>query len=215
MTAKRATTGDDVSRAVAPPRARKGRSAATKAQPRRANGRFVDKLTRKLIAEVCSYVEQGAAAGPAAARAGIPLRTFWSWIARGRNGSGTVLERELAEAVLGAEERMLADGAISLWNADDWRAKLAVMERRRPAEWGPPEKRVQHAGRIALVHEGDLTPERLRSALDSGEFSAGEIETAIRFLRWVRGQAGEVIDGKALELEAGEDEAEAEEAEAA
>jgi hypothetical protein len=205
---KRAKTRDVPSSAVAPHGARKSaRSRATKAQPRartKAGPRTVSRLTRAVISDINAELEQGATFHGAAAAAGVPRRTFFDWLARGRNGSGSALERKLAEVVELAFDRVDGEGAKRLWLDDDWRAVAWFLERRSPDRWGPPERRVQHGGAIGLY--AAITPERLREALVAGEISDGDVETFARVWRVLSGRqvGGEIIEGEALEIEAGE-----------
>lgn len=198
---------DDVPSSIAPSRARPSRrSRAAKAHPRRLKPAnvFAGRLTRKVVETIREQLENGAPIKGAAAYAGVPTRTLYDWLARGRNGAGTPLERELASTIEAAVERAKADGATRLWNEDDWRAVAWVMERRFPSEFGPPERRHLHGGAVGLY--AAITPERLRSALEADEISIEDAHCFARVWRVLMGGdlAGEVVEGEARELESGE-----------
>lgn len=176
------------------------------AQPRR-NGRVAKRLTRPVITKIGEGIERGYALDGAAAHAGIPTRTFWEWLARGRNGSGTQLEVELA-AVCDVELAMLKSGGMRrVLEDEDWRAVAWYLERRWPDEFGPPERRVRHGGAVGLY--AAITPERLRAALDSGQITSEDASTFARVWQALVEHGGDLVDDEVLELEAGDQGAEA------
>lgn len=95
------------------------------------------KLTRKMLDEIVSALQQHLSLGGAARRVHVPKSTLVSWLRRGRDGSGSRLMQELARRV----DEVLADleayhvariaAATKQWQASAW-----LLERRFVDDWG-------------------------------------------------------------------------------
>ena len=120
------------------------------------------KLTPKLQAEICGYIENGNTFTRAFCLAGIGEKTFYQWKAQGEtdieNGKDTI-HSQFAQAIKKAEEKFKAWNIQQIMNAgkqsNHWQACAWLLERKYPDEFGRKE-RVEHSGTIVKAKE---TPE--------------------------------------------------------
>lgn len=84
----------------------------------------------------------GVPIGTAAVANGIPKRTFFEWLAKGRGDEGAEPYRTFAVEVDEAQEAWAARAVRRIDQAGekDYRALAWLLERRRPEEFGDPAK---------------------------------------------------------------------------
>lgn len=101
-------------------------------------------LTPELIVAVCKCIEGGNFRDQAAKKAGIPIRTFRRWCARGKKARSGIYA-EFWHAVLAAEaaaetssvEAILAAGKVDVTHLKWW------LERKHPERWGRDRLRLK------------------------------------------------------------------------
>src|SRR5947207_179013 len=105
------------------------------------------KLTDEVSERICRAVRAGNYPARAARSCGIAESTFYRWMEEGR-GAERGPYRDFYEAVRDAE----AEGevhAVAILRKEmmsDWRAALALLERRHPERWRRRERREHLAG---------------------------------------------------------------------
>jgi hypothetical protein len=101
--------------------------------------------TPKLITHICELIRRGVKPRPAALLCGVSSTSYHAWSTRA--AQGTQPFAELVERIARAEAEAQAHLEQIVVNAagSDWRAALALLERRWPAEYGRRE-RIVHAG---------------------------------------------------------------------
>jgi transposase len=129
-----------------------------------------DGLTEAAADRIVNALRAGAYTAEAAAHAGVSVRTFQRWRARGEQADAEERYRTFAEraAKAEAEAKVFAIGIVRTAMSQDWRAAAWLLEHRWPQEWGRrnvevtgPEGgpvEVQEAGRWDL---GALSDEEL------------------------------------------------------
>jgi hypothetical protein len=121
------------------------------------------KLTPEIETKIVTVVSQGCDNEAAAAAAGIPLRTLYRWLARGRKASSGRY-KDFAFNVDRARQQVQIVCA-AVWKKaaqKDWRAARALLRTRFPEQWSDHKKvdvnaKVEHSGgvRICLPPEKD------------------------------------------------------------
>ncbi|MGC2303522.1 hypothetical protein [Candidatus Binatus sp.] len=99
------------------------------------------KLTAKVSQVICDAVRVGSYFSVACRAAGISMDTFARWKKRGAAGEepfATFLQ-DLQQAQ--DDHELAAVKAIHAAGADDWRAHLAILERRHPEKWSRARER--------------------------------------------------------------------------
>ena len=103
------------------------------------------KLTAEVSERICRAIRAGNYPATAARAAGIAESTFYRWMEEGRSAESGKY-RDFHEAVKRAEAEGEARAVvlISKAMAKDWRAAMALLERRHPERWRRRE-RLEHA----------------------------------------------------------------------
>lgn len=124
-------------------------------------------LTPEIQAKIVAYIRAGAFDHAAAEAAGVPIRTFYEWIARGENRHATrgstpqlvAFAREVAKAK--AEARITAE---------------ATVHQQRPSHW------LAYAARTKDGREGWSDPGKSKSGGDSAlqRFSDQQIQAELQ-----------------------------------
>jgi hypothetical protein len=126
------------------------------------------KLTKEAGERICSAIRAGNYPATAARASGIAESTFYRWMERGRIEERGPY-RGLYEAVKDAEAEGEAH-AVAILRKEmkgDWRAAVALLERRHPERWRRRER-----------HEHPASDERPR--IDLTELSERELRTLER-----------------------------------
>lgn len=100
------------------------------------------RLTPKLRASILEMILTGVPIGTAAVACGIPKRTFFDWLSKGRGEDAADPYRTFAVEVDEAQEAWAARAVrrIDAAGEKDYRALAWLLERRRPDEFGDPAK---------------------------------------------------------------------------
>jgi hypothetical protein len=136
------TPPDDTSDtpAVSPPAV----TAPARAQRRRSGGKKprLLRLTPKLRGQVLEMIGAGIPLKTAAVANGVPARTFFDWLAKGRAEDAAEPYASFAREVDEAMERWAARAVrrIDTHGEKDWRAEAWLLERKRPEEWADPNR---------------------------------------------------------------------------
>lgn len=121
------------------------------------------KLSRELANAVAELVRQGAYWEEAALSIGISRASLYAWREEGEadleHGRDTVFSHFL-DAITRASAEAEAQAASALYRHrfTDWRAALAFLERRNPAQWGKREH-VEHSGTVRTPEPELVEPE--------------------------------------------------------
>lgn len=94
------------------------------------------KLTLDLQAKLCKDLESGISRPAASARAGIPERTFYRWLKRGKHAaSGLYWQfcQEIKKAEANLEKFHIDRLALGL---PGWQSSAWLLERKWPERWG-------------------------------------------------------------------------------
>jgi hypothetical protein len=123
------------------------------------------KLTKQVQERICSAIRAGNYPAVAAVAAGISEATFYRWMEQGRT-AGKGPHRDFYEAVkqAEAESEVHAVAILRKEMKGDWRAAVALLERRHAGRW----RRQQH-------HQ--LTVEDERPVLDLRRLSDRELKS--------------------------------------
>jgi hypothetical protein len=99
------------------------------------------KLTPALQARVCKLIRAGNFRTVAAAGAGVPMRTFSAWLAKGKSLKSGVY-REFRLALIEAEKLAEIDLVAIIFRAAKKDARHACwwLERKYPARWGRKDR---------------------------------------------------------------------------
>ena len=116
------------------------------------------RLNEGLIERIAAHVRNGSYLSTAAQRCGVSPSTASDWL---RMGQGTHPERprtdltqRFAEAILEAEAEHEVSAVEYLSTHQDWRARLAVLQRRQREHWGDaPAETDQAAAVLELLAE--------------------------------------------------------------
>ena len=94
------------------------------------------KLTKELTEKICRAVKAGSHPAVAARSVGVGESTYYRWMEEGR-AEEKGLRREFYEAVklAEAEGEVRAVAHLAAAAPTDWRASLALLERRHPHRW--------------------------------------------------------------------------------
>lgn len=106
------------------------------------------KLTETVFRRLVESVRKGQPRKLAARRAGICERTFRGWMAKGRDGEGdeyVALFAAIRLAEAEACERWL--DVVNIAAEEDWKAAIALMERRFPEAWATDRLRIRQLER--------------------------------------------------------------------
>jgi transposase len=95
-------------------------------------------ITDELTARICSAIVVGATLDAAAAANGVPHRTFFDWLARGRAEGAIPVYRDFADQIEQALGRMQLQklGLIDKATTKEWTAAAWILERRFPDQFG-------------------------------------------------------------------------------
>ena len=129
---------------------------------------------------------------------GIPKRTFFEWLEKGRADDAVEPYRTFAWEVTQAQETWAARTVqqISAATAKDWRAGMTLLERQRPAEWADPHR----AGTTVNVNIDAERRDLLDRALTAATRVMGDDPDLLaRFMAEMTGAVG-VVDGSAVEV---------------
>jgi hypothetical protein len=115
------------------------------------------KLTPEIASKVVTVISQACTHEAAAAAAGIPVRTLYRWLARGRKATSGRYH-DFAVEVDRAREAVQIICA-SVWKkaaTKDWRAARALLRTRFPEAWSEHKKvdvnaEVKHTGGVMLL----------------------------------------------------------------
>lgn len=135
-------------------------------------------LTREIREEICRALGVGLSLPAAASLAGVSSSTVYGWLRRGKASKGggySGFVKEVEKALARFEARNAAiinQGA----REGDWKAALALLERRRPESWAKTEKH-EHTGkdgapvRYEIIREegADWRADLLPSKPENGE----------------------------------------------
>jgi Homeodomain-like domain len=129
-----------------------------------------DRLTSKAQKAITDALRAGAIAEDAARATGVSRRTYHRWLQRGEAADAPPRFVAFANAVrkTESEARIAAVTAITDAMPEDWRAALAYLERRYPAEWARTS-RLEHTGA-----EGG--PVEVKGSRDLSRLSMAELE---------------------------------------
>ena len=120
------------------------------------------KFNPEIQQELCAYIEQGLPYKTCARLAGIHPDTFRRWRVRAENAkSGAYFS--FHAALTRARENLKLEVHKSIFSAmreGDWRAGLALLERRHPEQYS--QKRIlEHAGALAVNSPQEIDPSKL------------------------------------------------------
>ncbi len=117
------------------------------------------KLTPETQKKLVEAISAGNFYETACTHAGIEYQTFRNWMKAGEQATnGRFFDFFEAITRAEAEAEMRAVEMIRQAMPDDWRAAVALLERRHPDRWGRKE-RIEHAGQVSMQHgvsTGDL-----------------------------------------------------------
>lgn len=106
------------------------------------------KLTETVFRRLVDGARKGQTRKLSAKRAGICERTFRMWMAKGRNNEGeefVALYAAIRQAEAEACERWL--DVVNTAAEEDWKAAIALMERRFPEAWATDRLRIRQLER--------------------------------------------------------------------
>jgi hypothetical protein len=98
-------------------------------------------LTQSKIIEITEYIKAGNFAVTACRLAGVCERTYYHWLARGKQQEGSVYA-EFSKAVEQAEAEREARLVEKLARSNDLKATMWMLERTAPEHWGVRRSRV-------------------------------------------------------------------------
>lgn len=190
MTAPPATmhTPNMASVAQSAPRAKSGRIGK---RPR------LLRLTPALRQRILEMILQGVPLTTTAIANGIPKRTFFDWLEKGRADDAVDPYRTFAEEVVAAQETWAARTVqtINAAAAKDWRAGMTLLERQRPLEWGDPNRGGTVVNLTVVEQERSQLADRMAAA--AVRVLGSDPELLERFMAELG--AGTVVDGDAVE----------------
>ena len=155
------------------------------------------RLTPALRSRILEMILEGVPLTTASIANGIPKRTFFDWLEKGRAEDAIEPYRTFAAEVVEAQERWAASTVrqINAATAKDWRAGMTLLERQRPSEWGDPNRAgavTVNVGVIVESPEWRALSERLLVALapfpEALDAVLGELG------------GGQVVEGDAVEV---------------
>lgn len=113
-----------------------------------ARGRPVS-ITDEVTGKICAALAAGSTMEAATVYAGVPLRTFYDWLSRGRSPGARAVYRDFVAAVEEAQARfeVLAIQRIERAGAEEWQADAWRLERRHPDRYG---RRTRIDGQVQL-----------------------------------------------------------------
>jgi hypothetical protein len=117
-------------------------------------------LTPEVQAEICAALEEGNTLKCSALCAGVSESTVMIWRRKGREGIEPYAQ--FLQATKEAESRIERKMISGITSADDWRAKLSWVERRRSKDWW-----LTRPGRGEAKDAGKMSDEELRVVLQA------------------------------------------------
>ena len=159
---------------------------------RRPNGQWEHKLTPEIIEKITLAIKAGTPLRYCGPYAGISEKSFWRWLANGRDG-GKKIERDLAAEVDKALSEFVVTTVANIKTNGDARTQLELLARRMPSEFGRRDHQVVE-GTVEHRHTFDpnaYTDEELetlealtKKGIDAASAKQGEL------LQLPRGETG-------------------------
>ena len=116
------------------------------------------KFNPSVCQKIIEALEHGNYRKTAAALAGVPERTFYNWIEKGKKSKSQGVYWQFWQSVKKAEEKATAWHLQQILQASrdgTWQASAWYLERKKPAEWGRREH-IEHSGEIQQKHKGTI-----------------------------------------------------------
>ncbi len=118
------------------------------------------RLNDGLIERIATHVRNGSYLSTAAQRCGVSPSTASDWFRAGLGThperAQTEITRRFAEAILEAEAQHETDAVEYMSQHVDWRARMAVLQRRQRDKWGEAPTDTDHAAAVMEVLGGLL-----------------------------------------------------------
>ena len=129
-------------------------------------------LTKAVETAICAMIREGNTILDAARSVGIHKATVNRWRVKGRGNKAPAKYRSFRQAVERAKADSKAELVARIYRASalDWKAAMAILERRHPGEWG---KRP-----TAIVISQGKSPEKLTDAELALELAAMQAKLA-------------------------------------
>jgi hypothetical protein len=98
----------------------------------------ITKLTEEMTEKICEYIKAGSYAEVAAQACGIDRATYYGWMKKGREKTGTKIHVDFFDRVQKALAYNETRNAIIITRAAEtnWTAAAWLLERKHPERWG-------------------------------------------------------------------------------